>query len=57
MGTGNKSKSGEVKASAEHEEKVVITEIDYSENQFQRDFFDLQHQRKQNVYRFSDFSQ
>ncbi|GAB4842614.1 hypothetical protein Ancab_012589 [Ancistrocladus abbreviatus] len=45
--------NGEIKASAGHEETIVIAEIDYSEIQLQRDLFPLQ-QKKANVCKFFD---
>ncbi|KAL2899672.1 Omega-amidase chloroplastic [Bienertia sinuspersici] len=46
--------SGKVIASAEHEEKIVIAEIDYAENLLHREYFPIQRQRKEEIYQFRD---
>ncbi|KAL2927213.1 Omega-amidase chloroplastic [Bienertia sinuspersici] len=46
--------SGKVIASAEHEEKILIAEIDYAENLLHREYFPIQRQRKEEIYQFRD---
>ncbi|GMH03794.1 hypothetical protein Nepgr_005633 [Nepenthes gracilis] len=42
--------NGDIKTSSGHEEMIAIAEIDYSENQLQREIFPLQQLRKENIY-------
>ncbi|KMT20719.1 hypothetical protein BVRB_1g006930 isoform B [Beta vulgaris subsp. vulgaris] len=46
--------SGEIKGRAEHEETIVVAEINYAENQLQREIFPLQNQHKEEIYKFLD---
>ncbi|KAL9235490.1 hypothetical protein vseg_010245 [Gypsophila vaccaria] len=46
--------SGEVLASAEHEENIVMAEINYSGSRLQMKHYDLQSQGKREIYQFLD---
>ncbi|XP_021720482.1 omega-amidase, chloroplastic-like isoform X1 [Chenopodium quinoa] len=46
--------SGETKGRAEHEENIVIAEIDYAENQLQRELFPMLNQHKEDLYKLLD---
>ncbi|KAL3632954.1 Carbon-nitrogen hydrolase [Castilleja foliolosa] len=45
---------GNVIATSEHDETIVIAEVDYSAIQYTRDSFPIEKQRRQDIYKFID---